>query len=361
MRRAMDLAMNGEGYVEPNPMVGAVIVRNHQVIGSGWHGRFGGPHAEVEAIKEARALAGPDATKGATLYVTLEPCCHWGKTPPCTDALIEAGISRVAAAIEDPNPKVAGGGIHALRTAGIQVDIGMLEDAARQLNAPFLKRLATRRPWVILKWAQSLDGKIATRTGDSKWISSEASLRRAHALRGRVDAIVVGIGTVLADDPELTCRMETPKRVAARVVLDSALRIPPSCKLVQTAKAVPTVIFTTDAGPAAVRAALEAAGCAVVVLASSPAGVSLEALLDELGRRELINVMVEGGGRVLGSFFDAGLADEAMLFVAPKLIGGAAAPGPLWQDGVGSMDKLAKLKVIERATCGPDQLWRIRF
>ena len=218
MLRALELARRGEGIVEPNPMVGCVVVQGEEIVGEGWHQRFGGPHAEIEALRAAGAKA-----TGATLYVTLEPCCHHGQTPPCSDAVIQAGIGRVVAAMRDPFPKVAGGGIQQLMSAGIDVEVGLHEQEARELNAPYLKLLATGRPWVIAKWAMTLDGKLATKTGDSKWISGEASRRVVHELRGRVDAIVVGRRTAALDDPLLTARLEkgSPPRIATRIVLDS--------------------------------------------------------------------------------------------------------------------------------------------
>lgn len=356
MGRALRPAARGEGRVEPNPMVGAVIVRGAQIISEGWHRRFGGPHAEVEALRAAGRRA-----RGSTVYVTLEPCCHWGKTPPCTDALIAAGVRRVVVAVRDPFPPVAGRGIRRLRAAGMRVDVGILEKEARQLNAPFFQRVTTRKPWVILKWAQSLDGKIATRAGESKWITSLESRRRAHTLRGRVDAVVVGIGTVMTDDPELTCRLVRPRRVATRVVLDTHLRIPLRSKLVRTARRTPVLVFCGRSAPATRQRRLAEAGVEVCTIPSRRAGLSLVALLDELGRRSMTNVMIEGGGKLLGSFFDAGLANEVVAFVAPKLIGGAAAPGPLGGEGIAAIKTASHGKVIERRMCGGDWMWRIRL
>ena len=248
MRRALELAERGRGYVEPNPLVGAVIVRDDQVVAEGWHQRFGEAHAEIDALAMAA-----DKARGATLYVTLEPCCHHGKTPPCTDALIRAGIKHVVAAMLDPFAQVAGKGVELLRAAGITVETGLCEQEARSLNAPYLKLLATGKPYVHAKWAMSLDGKIATRSGDSRWISNEASRKRVHELRGRMDAIIVGIGTVLADDPLLTARPPGP-RTACRVILDSCGRLPLSSKLAQSARLVPTLVVTVGQGePSPVR------------------------------------------------------------------------------------------------------------
>jgi diaminohydroxyphosphoribosylaminopyrimidine deaminase/5-amino-6-(5-phosphoribosylamino)uracil reductase len=318
MREALALAERGRGYVEPNPLVGAVVVRKDMAVGEGWHRRYGGPHAEVNAL----AAAG-EAARGAALYVTLEPCCHFGKTPPCTDAIIRAGVARVVAAMSDPFPQVAGRGAELLRQAGIDVTVGVCEEEARRLNAPYLTLLATGRPYVHAKWAMTLDGKIATRSGDSKWISNEASRRRAHELRGRMDAIVVGIGTVLADDPLLTARPPGP-RTAVRVVLDHRGRTPAASQLAQTAREAPTWIVTAHE-PAPHLSAL---GCEV----SSIANVA--ALLDEMGRRRMTNVLVEGGAGVLGSFLDAREIDEVHVFLSPRLAGGLDAKTPIGGRGV---------------------------
>ncbi len=228
MRRALAEATRGLGRVEPNPMVGAVVVRDGQLVGVGHHARFGGPHAEIEALVQAGNLA-----RGATLYLTLEPCCHFGKTPPCTDAVLDAGVARVVAAMRDPFPRVAGGGLARLRAAGLVVEVGLGANAARRLNAPYLKRLATGLPYVTAKWAMTLDGKTATASGDSRWISGPRSRALVHELRGRMDAILVGIGTALADDPELTARPSGPRQ-PARVVLDGACRLPATSRLAQT-------------------------------------------------------------------------------------------------------------------------------
>ncbi len=328
MWRALKLAARGRGYVEPNPMVGCVLVRGGQIIAEGWHRRFGGPHAEVEALRRC------DDARGATAYVSLEPCCFFGKTPPCTEALIEAGVRKVVVAMRDPHPRVRGRGLRRLRTAGIQVQVGLLASEARRLNAPYCKLLVRGRPWVTLKWAQSLDGKIATRTGDSQWISDERCRRDAHALRGRVDAVLVGIGTVLHDDPLLTCRLVKPRRIATRVVLDSRLRTPVAARIVRTASDVPTWIFCTPRAPARRRTTLERLGCRVITVPDGPGGVDLQAVLDELGRAGMTHLMVEGGGRVLGSFYDQRLFDELHCYLAPVLIGGHEAIGPL--NGLGA-------------------------
>ena len=310
-------------------MVGCVITQRGQVIGEGYHHRFGGPHAEVDALRRCT-----ESPRDATVYITLEPCCHHGKTPPCTNALIAAGVARVVAPLEDPNPAVAGGGFEMLRNAGIRVDVGLLAEAAAGLNAPFFKLVRQGRPWVILKWAQSLDGKIATRTGDSKWITDGTCRAHAHHTRGRVDAILVGIGTVMTDDPLLTCRAGRPRRIATRVVVDSDLRTPPRSQLVHTAGEMPTWIFCGRNAPSRRAHRLEHAGCVLHRVTKTRQGLSLPVVLDVLGRHDMTNVLVEGGGRVLGGFFDQGLADEFHIYVAPILIGGKAASGPLDAQGV---------------------------
>lgn len=356
MRRALALAARGEGSVEPNPMVGCAIVRDSRIVGEGWHRRFGGPHAEVNALRAAGGRA-----RGANVYVTLEPCCHHGKTPPCTDALIAAGVGRVIAAMRDPFPRVRGRGLRLLRSARIGVDVGLCEAAAVALNAPYLKRQHTGRPWVILKWAQSLDGRIATRTGDSKWISSEESRRRTHRIRGRVDAVVAGVGTVIADDPMLTCRHERARRTAVRIVLDTHLRTPVSSQLVRTAREVPTVIVADRRASAAARRRHERAGVEILPIRSSKAGLDLGQLLDELGRRGMTNVMVEGGGKTLGAFIDAGLADEAIVFVSPRLIGGSAATSAIGGRGLDAVRQAAMPEGVRISRSGPDVLYRLRF
>jgi diaminohydroxyphosphoribosylaminopyrimidine deaminase / 5-amino-6-(5-phosphoribosylamino)uracil reductase len=327
MQRALELAERGRGAVEPNPLVGAVIVRDDVAVGEGWHQRYGGPHAEVHAL----AAAG-DAARGATLFVTLEPCCHQGKTPPCTDAVLRAGIRRVVAALRDPFPQVAGKGAELLSAAGVSVEFGLGKIEAFRQNAPYLTLLATGRPYVHAKWAMTLDGKIATRTGDSKWISNDASRRRVHELRGRMDAVLVGIGTVLADDPRLTARPPGP-RVATRIVLDSHGRIPCDSVLVRSARETPTLVVVTTASTER-EIELTEAGCEVLRVAAVDGRPDVDAVLAELGRRGVTNVMVEGGSTVLGSFLDAGALDEVHVFIAPRLAGGSAAHTPCGGRGV---------------------------
>ncbi len=319
MQRALDLAERGRGYVEPNPLVGAVVVNGDQLVGEGFHERYGQSHAEVNAL----TAAGPAAV-GATLYVTLEPCCHHGKTPPCTTAILQAGVRRVVAAMTDPFPEVAGKGAVLLKAAGILLESDVAVGEARRLNAPYLKLLATGRPYVHAKWAMSLDGKIASRAGDSKWISNEVSRRRAHVLRGRMDAIIVGSRTVQQDDPLLTARPPGP-RTAARIVLSHTGRLPPDCQLMRTAGAAPVLVVTS--GPARAQSAdgVAAPGCELLALPAANDAAQIELLLDELGRRRMTNILVEGGSQVLGSFRDAGAIDEVHVFISPRLVGGAEA------------------------------------
>lgn len=338
MSHALGLAERGRGAVEPNPMVGCVITRGAEIIGLGWHQRHGGPHAEIEAI----AVAGSRAA-GATMYVTLEPCCHHGKTPPCTQAVIAAGIARVVAAMRDPFPAVSGGGLAELAAAGIEVVSGVEEEAARRLNAPYLKLLSAGRPWLIAKWAMTLDGKLATRTGHSQWISGEASRSVAHELRGRVDAIMVGRGTAEADDPLLTARPLGPRQ-AVRIVVDSRATLASASQLVRTASDAPVLVAAGPAAsPADVRR-LEMAGCEVLVGSAESPDERLEALLNELGRRRMTNVLVEGGARLLGSCFDRRLVDEVHIFIAPKIAGGAGAASPVGGEGIERMDQALGLE-----------------
>jgi diaminohydroxyphosphoribosylaminopyrimidine deaminase/5-amino-6-(5-phosphoribosylamino)uracil reductase len=336
MARALELARRGEGLVEPNPMVGCVIANDEGVIAEGWHRGFGLAHAEVETLGAAGTRAG-----GATAYVTLEPCCHFGKTPPCTQALVAAGIRRVVAALADPFPQVSGQGFSELSAAGIEVEVGLMEADARRLNAPYLKRVTTGRPWVIAKWAMTLDGKLATRTGDSRWISGPESREIVHRLRGRVDAILIGRGTAVADDPLLTARPPGP-RTATRIVLDSRARLDLNSQLVRTARDTPLLVAAGPDAADADRSRLTAAGCEVFVSDAQDHRLRLGQFLDELGRRQMTNVLVEGGGDLLGSLFDAREIDEVHVFIAPKLCGGQAAPGPIGGDGIERMaDALA--------------------
>jgi diaminohydroxyphosphoribosylaminopyrimidine deaminase/5-amino-6-(5-phosphoribosylamino)uracil reductase len=352
MRRALQLAKRGEGFVEPNPMVGCVIVRDGLIVGEGFHERFGEGHAEVQALNNARG-----GVAGSTLYVTLEPCCHFGKTPPCTQAIIAAGIKRVVAAMRDPFPKVAGGGFAELQRVGIEVVDGILQAEAEKLNAPYLKLIRTGRPWVIAKWAMTLDGKIATRTGHSKWISGPESRAIVQQIRARVDAIVVGRRTVELDDPLLTARLpegEKPIRIATRIVIDSGASLSLQSQLVRTAQDVPLLVAASQAAPADRVNGLKAAGVEVLQLPGESREDRLLQLLAELGRRRLTNILVEGGGELLGSFFDAGQVDEVHSFIAPKIFGGGDAAGPIQGLGVATTGDAWTLDEVESRQVGMD-------
>lgn len=350
MRHAFALAERGKGCVEPNPMVGAVVVKDGAIVGEGWHEQFGQAHAEVIALQRA----GPNA-KGATLYVTLEPCSHFGKTPPCTDAIVRSGVKRVVAAVQDPFPAVAGKGLAQLRAAGIEVAVNVAASRARWQNAPYFKLLRTGQPFVLAKWAMSLDGKIATRAGESKWISGEESRRVVHALRGRMDAIVIGSGTALADDPLLTARPGGP-RVAARVVLNSYLKLPLTSQLVKTVDQAPVLLFHAPDADPAWRAALQQAGCECVAVARTPTGLSIPEVLADLGKRRFTNILVEGGSAVLGSFFDAGAIDEVYAFIAPIILGGEGAPSPIGGLGLEKMADAKRLIDWRKQDVGDDWL-----
>lgn len=324
MRRALRLARRGEGWVEPNPMVGAVLVRDGVIVAEGWHGRFGGPHAEVACLADA-AKRGVEA-RGATMAVTLEPCCHTGKTGPCTQALIAAGVGRVVVGTVDPSPHAAGRGIGQLQQAGVEVVTGIEEAACRELIAPFVKRVTTGLPWVIAKWAQTLDGRIATATGDSKWISGEASRRIVHRLRARVDAIMVGVGTVIADDPSLTARGVKVKRIARRVVVDPHGRTPGHARV-------------RDEPPP-----------------TRYVGSDLRGSLQQLAAEGVTNVLVEGGATLLGHLFAQDLVDEAMVFIAPKLLGDSAAIPAARGRSVARIADCLKLELTSQRRVGEDVL-----
>jgi diaminohydroxyphosphoribosylaminopyrimidine deaminase/5-amino-6-(5-phosphoribosylamino)uracil reductase len=344
MSRALALAIRGEGLVEPNPMVGCVVVQNGQIVGEGFHERFGGPHAEVNALAAASEQAA-----GATAYVTLEPCCHHGKTPPCTAALLRAGVGRVVVAVLDPFPKVNGGGITEVRAAGIRCDVGVRAAEADWILAPYRKLVESCRPWVIAKWAMTLDGKLATRTGDSKWISSEASRGVVHQLRGRVDAVLIGSGTAKADDPLLTARPADHidlKRVATRIVVDSEASLSLTSRLVQTAGDVPVMLATGTEAPRTACEKLAAAGIEIHHCRGDNHESRLQSLLDELGRRRMTNVLVEGGSQLLGGLFNLRAIDEVHVFIAPKIAGGAAAPSPIGGAGIDRMAEALQLAEI---------------
>ena len=346
MRRALEVAAQGRGFVEPNPCVGAVIVDDRlQFISEGAHAKFGGPHAEVLALDAAGERA-----RGATLYVTLEPCAHVGKTPACAPRVIAAGIRKVVVCTPDPAPHTAGRGLQMLRDARVETEIGLQAEDGRRLIAPFTKLMTRGLPWVHAKWAMTLDGKLATRTGDSKWISSEESRRIVHDLRGRMDAIIVGIGTALADNPLLTARPPGP-RTPVRIVIDRAARLPLESQLVQSARDVPIILATGNSADPTRCERLAGAGVEVVRYDEAN---GLELLLRELGARKLTNVLVEGGARLLGAFLDAGQIDEVHAFIAPRLAGGADAMSPIAGTGVAKISHALRLVNVETALSGGD-------
>ena len=345
MRRAIELAKRGEGCVEPNPMVGCVLVLDGEVIGEGWHQKFGEAHAEVNALAD---VTGGSPT-GATAYVSLEPCSHHGKTPPCSQALIAAKISRVIIAHLDPNLEVAGAGVRELEAAGIEVTTGLLESEAREVLAPYLKRTETGLPWVIAKWAMTLDGKIASTTGSSQWISNELSRSVVHDLRGRVDGIMVGSGTALADDPLLTARPVDPAnvlRTPLRVVVDSSGSLPSDSQLCKTAAELGTLVAVGKNCSEENQMRLRDAGCKIWLFEEDSHNERLLGLLKELGQLGVTNLMVEGGAGLLGSLFEMGQIDEVHAFVAAKLIGGANAATPIGGAGKELMTDASQLKIV---------------
>lgn len=357
MNRALELAARGIGRVNPNPLVGAVIVRDGRIIGEGWHESFGGPHAEVNAINRAT-----EDVRGATLYVTLEPCSHHGKTPPCAELIQAKGFGRVVAALTDPNPLVGGRGFALLREAGIEVTVGILEDQARRQNEIFLHWIQTSRPWVVLKTAMTLDGKIATSTGASQWITGSEARHLVHETRHRLSAIMTGIGTVLADDPSLTCRREQGReegreegRNPLRIIIDPSLRIPLSARVLNLPGQC-LVAAGSGADPVK-RAQLNAlAGVEVIAVPAAPGGLDLNWLITELGQRGIDSILLEGGGALNWSMLQAGLVHHVMAFIAPKIIGGRDAPTPVGGSGFASLDEALPLINITCRPVGADLL-----
>lgn len=360
MRMALDCARRGRGLVEPNPMVGAVIVKEGRLLAMGHHARFGGPHAEVEALRAAQAAGA--VVRGATMYVTLEPCCHVGKTPPCTDALLSAGIARVVAAMEDPDPRVAGKGFGILRDHDVEVVTGVCQAQARSLLGAYIKLRTSGRPWVICKWAQTADGYLAPAAG-GQWITGPAARTHVHEIRRWCSGVLVGIGTLLADNPLLTCRLADPDLVVrqpARLVLDSQLRTPTDCQLVTTASQSPVIVATTAhaaAGRSGRSHKLTHAGVEVLELPASRHGVDLEALLDELGRRNWTYLLVEGGATVLSSFLYGQFADEVLVFVNPEMHGGPTERRPRFD--LASVRRRMALGAEYVTEFGPDRLYRL--
>ncbi len=363
LARAIELAGRGVGAVKPNPVVGAVVARNGEMLGEGWHERFGAAHAEVNAI-EACGLAD---LSGATLYVSLEPCCHEGKTPPCTEAIVQAGIGRVVVGSDDPTEKAAGRGLGILRDEGVEVVIadGELATRARLLNQAFRKYARVGRPWVLFKSAMTLDGKVATRAGDSQWISGNASRELAHRWRASVDAVVVGIGTALADDPQLTARPEgtptCPSEQPRRVVFDSLARLPSDSRLLAAAAEIPLTVVVSRAAARADTDALEAAGVQVLVATGENEPARVRSALDQLGQLGVASLLLEGGPHLAGAFLDAGEIDEIRLFLAPLLFGGRTARDPLEGEGVESIADAVRALTFDCERVGEDLLVSARL
>jgi diaminohydroxyphosphoribosylaminopyrimidine deaminase/5-amino-6-(5-phosphoribosylamino)uracil reductase len=350
MRSALELAKGGIGWVSPNPLVGCVLAKDGEVVGRGYHQRFGGPHAEVHALREAG-----DRARGAVLYVTLEPCCHTGKTPPCVDAILRAQVGRLVVAMRDPNPRVDGGGLSRLRSAGIEVTVGVCEAEARRLNEAFVKYITTRRPFVTSKSAITLDGKIATRSGASRWITGEAARATGHQLRHASDAILVGIGTVLQDDPQLTTRLPGQRGAnPLRIVVDSTLRLPPEARVADVAQDRRSLVATTEQAAGTTARALRERGVEVVGLPACGDGrVNLDALCKVLGERGVASVLVEGGAVLTAALLRQRLIDKMVFFVAPKIIGGDGVSvfGPC---GVDTMEQALSLRNLASRPVGDD-------
>ena len=358
LNRTLELAARGRGHTSPNPLVGAVLVKNGRVIGEGFHAAAGLPHAEREALR-----ACSEDPSGATLYVSLEPCAHHGRTPPCTDAILEAGIGRVVIASDDPTSKASGRGPGILRDEGVEVQLldGEVSRSARLLNQPFRKHARAGRPLVIFKSAMTLDGKVATRTGDSRWISGEMSRARAHRWRAEADAVAVGIGTVLADDPRLTARIEGVPRQPRRIVFDSEARLPPDSALVRSAADVPVILVCSRAAKRTAVQALESAGVDVIVASGGNEAARVADALDDLGAQDIQSILLEGGPHLAGSFLEAGEIDEARLFVAPLLAGGRGARTALEGQGIEEIAGAAHALETEVERIDEDVLIMARF
>lgn len=358
LARAVKIAEGGRGHVSPNPLVGAVVAFDDESVGEGFHREIGGPHAEVEAIRAAaRDLS------GATIYVSLEPCCHHGRTPPCTDAIRNAGIERVVVASEDPSEHAAGRGLGILRDEGIEVVLadGEIAAQARLLNQPFRKLARTGRPWVLFKSAMSLDGKVATRGGDSKWISGEQSRELAHHWRAECDAVAVGVGTALADDPLLTARVPGVTRQPRRIVFDSLARLPLDANLVKDARRIPLTVVVSRAAPRAATDALETHGVEVIVAPGENEPARVRSALEQLGAAGVSSILLEGGPHLAGVFLDADEVDEIRLFLAPLVLGGRTARDPLEGEGVEAIADAVRALTLNCERHGEDLLISARL
>jgi len=350
MERALSLAAQGKGKTSPNPMVGAVVVKQGLVVGEGYHLRAGSDHAEVIALREAK-----ESAAGATLYVSLEPCCHYGKTPPCTERIIESGIGRVVASMLDPNPLMCGKGFARLKEAGLQVEWGLMEQESRRLNEAYVKWITTGMPFVILKGAASLDGKIATSTGESRWITGEKAREKVHQLRNEVDAVMVGIGTVLKDDPQLTARIPSGRgKDPLRIILDTAARLPLNSKVIHADSRTKALLVTSVSSPREKLEELRSRGVEVWSMEEEGGRIPLQPVLKRLGEREIMSLMIEGGSEVNAAALEEGIVDKVILFLSPRLIGGASAPSWIGGKGIQSLEGSWSVKNISLEWVGDD-------
>ncbi|MDD2370477.1 MAG: bifunctional diaminohydroxyphosphoribosylaminopyrimidine deaminase/5-amino-6-(5-phosphoribosylamino)uracil reductase RibD [Firmicutes bacterium] len=352
MKRAIELAKKGEGSTRPNPLVGAVIVKNGEIIGEGYHQYYGENHAEIEAINSSK-----ESVVGATLYVNLEPCSHYGKTPPCANRIVEEGFSKVVIGMMDPNPKVAGKGIGILKKNNIEVVVGVLENEAKQLNEIFIKYITENRPFTYLKYGMTLDGKIATTTGDSKWITNDKSRQEVHKIRNKVGAIMVGIGTILADDPSLNTRIKNISGKChdpIRIIVDSECRIPPTAKVLHLNSQSKTIVAVTKkADPLKIGEVL-ATGAEVLIVDQKDERVNLNSLIKILGEKGIDSILIEGGSELSYSVLAESLIDKVMAFISPKIIGGARAPTPVGGKGINLIKDAIELKKVKRKVYGQD-------
>ena len=350
MSKALDLAEKGRGLVSPNPMVGAIIVKDNKIIGEGYHERCGCAHAEVNAFNNAI-----EDVEGATMYVTLEPCSHYGKTPPCADKIIEMKIARVIVGTLDPNPLVAGRGIDKLKKAGIEVEVGVLEEECKIKNEIFMKYIIDKTPFIIMKAAMSLDGKIATRTGESRWITGDKSRGEVHKLRNEVAGIMVGVNTIIMDDPELTCRIEGGKN-PIRIIVDSSLRIPKESRVVKTSNQVRTIVATTEKAEEKDKVELKKHGVEILETKSKDGKVDLEELVIKLGSLGVDSILLEGGGELNYSALKLGIVDKVQMYIAPKIIGGSLAKGPVSGGGIELLSDAFMLRTLSTKVVGEDIL-----
>lgn len=350
MKLALELAEKGRGKVNPNPMVGAVIVKDGKILGKGYHQVYGQAHAEVNAFKDAQ-----EDVSGATLYVTLEPCSHYGKTPPCADKIIEKKIGKVIIGSLDPNPLVAGKGCEKLKNAGIEVVTGVLEEECKRLNEIFMKYIVTKKPFVIMKAAMSLDGKIATSSGESKWITGEISRKAVHELRSEISAIMVGVDTVIKDNPELTCRIENGKN-PIRIVVDSTLRIPIESKVIEGGHKVNTIIATTEKADSEKILLLENLGVRLLKCKSKEGRVDLQDLMTKLGELKIDSILLEGGATLNFSALEEGIVDKVQIYIAPKIIGGENAKTPVGGKGIDILREAFRVEKLTSRLLGKDIL-----